>query len=533
MNSKTIHLIKVLIVLFLIALTTCLVCITGGTYRAFTHFMYIPIILSSHFFGVKGTIASALLGGLALGPFMPQSVNYQLMQDPINWIFRTLLFSIIGIFTSLLFNRIKDYRKAEIESSYIHLLTGFPNVNKLQVDLDELIDRRNNFSLIGFKLGNIKNIRQNISNEISIKTIKKVMNMLSNMSDANVYSEYDDHFFVLLPEKNIKEAQILGEAFLDKTLEPIIIDGLRIGLLIKGGVVNYPLHGEKPYDLIKKIGMVLDEKNSEIGLDIYDVILEDKSKKQTEMVTSLMQAIRNDELFLVYQPKVGISGDNSMSVEALIRWNHPTRGLVSPALFINIAEETGLIGEITKWVIKNAIQQKEKWKKAGMPIKISINISYKDLNNNSVLEYFIEMAKDKELDLSLFELELTERDIPMNMEAIIPIFNSIRESGIKLALDDFGTGYTTIESLYRLPMDYIKIDKSLIDHIRDPTYRLSIEYIIEIAHSIGRKVIAEGVEHKEQLDILKDLKCDYIQGYYLSKPLPADDIIDFYNSPNN
>ena len=210
---------------------------------------------------------------------------------------------------------------------------------------------------------NIANIRQNISNNISVKAQKKVIKVLSDICNTNVYSAYDDQFAVILPNKDVEEAQILGDVFLDKALNPLRVDGLSIGLLIKGGIVNYPRHGENAYDLVKKMSMILDRKTDEIGIDIYDSKLDDKSKKHTEIVTSLMQAIKNEEFFLHYQPKIGINGNNSKSVEALIRWNHPTRGLVSPATFISIAEETGLIVEITKWVIKEAIQQKEKWKK--------------------------------------------------------------------------------------------------------------------------------------------------------------------------
>ena len=528
-NSKTFYVIKLLIILLLIIFASALVYLTGGTHRAFTHFMYIPIILSSFFFGTKGAIITSLIGGLNLGPFMPQNVEHQLMQDPYNWTFRIVIFAIIGTFSAMLFNQFKAYKEAEIENSYKNLITGSPNINKLKSDLDDLIDLKTDFSLLGFKIMNIANIRQNISNNISVKAQKKVIKVLSDICNTNVYSAYDDQFAVILPNKDVEEAQILGDVFLDKALNPLRVDGLSIGLLIKGGIVNYPRHGENAYDLVKKMSMILDRKTDEIGIDIYDSKLDDKSKKHTEIVTSLMQAIKNEEFFLHYQPKIGINGNNSKSVEALIRWNHPTRGLVSPATFISIAEETGLIVEITKWVIKEAIQQKEKWKKAGMSITISINISYKDLSNKSTMDYLRKISKDGRLDLSLFELELTERNIPENIGAFLPIFNEIKKSGIKLALDDFGTGYTTLEELFCLPMDYIKIDKSLIDNIDTPTYHLSVKSIIEIAHSLGRRVIAEGVEHKEQLDILRDMNCDYIQGYYMSKPIPADELIDFYS----
>jgi EAL domain-containing protein (putative c-di-GMP-specific phosphodiesterase class I) len=163
----------------------------------------------------------------------------------------------------------------------------------------------------------------------------------------------------------------------------------------------------------------LDHATEEIGLYVYDDIMEQQSKSKTELVPHLLYAIQNEEFSLVYQPKGNLNGDNTISVEALLRWNHPTRGQISPGEFINIAEEIGIIGEITKWVIKNVIDQEEKWKKAGMSIKIALNISPKDFDNQSVMDLFTELIENEERDLSLLEIELTERCILKNQEIVI------------------------------------------------------------------------------------------------------------------
>lgn len=259
------------------------------------------------------------------------------------------------------------------------------------------------------------------------------------------------------------------------------------------------------------MGMALGQGANEIGLYVYDDVMEQRSKSQTELVSLLINAIKDEEFYLVYQPKKSLNDDKTLSVEALIRWNNHTKGQISPSEFIKVAEEIGLIGEITKWVIKNVINQKEKWKKAGRPVEIAFNISPKDLNNSSVMNLFNKMLENKELDLSLLEIELTERCIPENKEIVIPLFNDFRKRGIKIALDDFGTGFNSLNNYAQYPIDDIKIDKAFIDNIMDNTYMTVLKHTISCTHQLGKKVVAEGVERKERLDVLKNMGCDYIQ----------------------
>jgi EAL domain-containing protein (putative c-di-GMP-specific phosphodiesterase class I)/GGDEF domain-containing protein len=527
-HLKTRYIIAELVILALILAVTCLVYLTGGTNYAFSHLMYLPIILSACYLGIKEAAAAALLAGLAVGPLMPQNVASGLMQPAVNWMVRLSVFVTIGITSALFFRRIKAYKKAETDRAYINIITGYPNIGKLNVDLDELLDRETPFSIIGFRVVNISGINQNISYDIGVCVIVKALEMLSRLSGKTVYSIDTNEFAVILPGMSIADAKSLGEAFLNKTLEPFLIDRIEIRLLINGCVVYCPLQTSDSYQLIKKMKMTLDRATGKIGIYVFDDEMEIRSKNQSELIPQLLNAIQNDELSLVYQPKVSLTGEGDRSVEALLRWNHPTRGQLGPGEFLKTAEEAGIIREITKIVIKKAIGQKEHWKLAGTPVNIAINISPKDLDNNSVISYIAEILEDSRLDLSLPEIELTERGIMENQEIIIPFFEHLRQRGIRIALDDYGTGYNSLVNMFRIPLDYIKIDKFLIDHVLDHTYNLIIEAIINVAHKMDRKVIAEGVEKKEQLHALRQLGCDYIQGYYLSKPLPPDGVMRFY-----
>lgn len=521
--------ILVLSIICLIAEITALVHLMDGTDGAFPHLMYIPIVLSAYYFSTNATIISSAVCGLALGPWTLKNDTLSLAQMPMSWILRMVIFIVIGITCSLLFQRVDQYRKAETERSYINFLTGQPNLNKLRVDLAELISQQQSFSLIAFRVRNINSIMQSISYDVALSALKMALNELKTVSGGRVYSFYSNEFALVLPGISVEAAREIGNRFLDMTLEPFPVDMIHIGLLISGGLVNCPLNADHPDELIKKMGIALNQAAEETGLYIYDDLMEQKSKSQSDMVPLLLNAIKNKELYLVYQPKMSLKGDRQKGAEALLRWNNSKLGHIPPAHFIKTAEEIGFIGEITKWVIRNVIDQSRAWLQMGMTIKIAVNVSPRDLSNSSVIDFYDRLIEHESIDLSLFELELTERAILGNRDIVISRFDNLRTNGLKIALDDYGVGYNSLINLVQIPTDYIKIDKTFIDNITDNAYRLVIEHTISSAHQLGRQIVAEGVERKDQLDILNQMGCDYIQGYYYSRPLLPDDLIAFYS----
>ena len=521
--------ILVLVILFLIAEIAVFVHMMGGTDSAFPHMMYIPIILAAYYFSTNATILFSALGGIALGPWMARNVELSLTQMPYNWLFRMAFFIIIGVICSLLFQRVNHYRKTEVERSYVNFMTGLPNMNKLRADLVDLIDKKQNFSLVSFKAKNINSIVQNISYDIGLSAMKMALSDLEKISGGMVYSIYANEFAVLLPDTRVDAAYEVSKQYLEKTLEPYAVDGVHVVLLISGGIVSFPLNAVDPDELIKKMGIALEQTTDDDALCVYNDDMDRQSKAQATMIPMLLNAVKNKEFYLVYQPKLSLKGDGQRRVEALIRWNNSKLGPVSPAYFIKLAEEIGFIGEITKWVARSTINQSRAWQEAGMSIKIAINVSPKDLSNADIVSYYRRVVSTEDVDLSMFELELTERAILDNRDLVISRFNRLRDKGLRIALDDYGVGYNSLINMVQVPADYIKIDKTFIDHIAvDDSYRLIIEHTISAAHQTGRQVVAEGVEHKEQLDVLRQMGCDYVQGYYYSRPLLPDDLIEFY-----
>lgn len=512
-------------VLLLILATTYIVYLTGGTNSSFTHIMYIPIILAAYNWKIKGAAIVAFLGGITLGPLMPKDVAEGIIQEPSSWIFRTVMFVIIGIVIGLLFQHVKTLMKKENEKSFENDITGLPNTYKLQLDLNKVINKKKKFSLVTFKIINLDDINRYTDYSIGIKSLFKVIELLINlMGKDNVYSIYTNQLAVIMPELSTEDAYLKGLEFLKIFKEPISIDGFLVDIIIKGGIVSYPLHGNKPYDLFKKMDIALGTESNLSALSVYNTSIENQNKEKYEIIISLYEALKNDEFHIVYQPKISLNDNRIIGFEALLRWKRGNKELVNPEKFIKIAEDIGIIGEITKWVIKTTIKQLERWQEEGIITKVAINISSKDLKNKSIIEYIKNKLKESKINPTMLELELTERGIIENENMAEFLLNDARKNGMKISLDDFGTGYNSLITLIKLPIDYLKIDKYFIDNIEDEDNYVLINNLIRIAHNLEMKVIAEGVEKEEQIRRLKNMGCDYFQGYYFSKPLPPEEI---------
>lgn len=234
----------------------------------------------------------------------------------------------------------------------------------------------------------------------------------------------------------------------------------------------------------------------------------------------MRKAIKNNELRLVYQPRMELKGNQISSYEALIRWDHPTKGLIRPNEFIPLAEETGLIVPMGEWVLNEACKQNKKWQKSGFkPMAVAVNFSARQFLQHDLLETVFNVLRETKLDPSFLEIEITENSIMQDTESNIEMLKNLKQKGIKISLDDFGTGYSSLSYLKRFPIDILKIDRSFVKEIETNKEDAAIvKSIIDLAHSLSFNVIAEGVENKKQLDLLKGFNCDQVQGYYISKP---------------
>ncbi|MEL7656497.1 MAG: EAL domain-containing protein, partial [Bacillota bacterium] len=416
LQLKHLRYFSIYCILLLVFLTDYIVYTVGGTEFAFTHIMYVPIIFTAFIFGTKGGALIGILAGLTLGPAMPMNVAEGAMQAPASWMLRMIFFIVMGSLVGSLIDRIKLDRDLKIKKSYEHYLTGYPNHSKLRLDLKDILAARKDCTLVVFKIINLGYINRYVDYQVEEKTIFYVIEtILKHFNKCSLYCVTRNEYVLVFPDRSIQEIQRKAEKLLETFDEPVLIDGMPIDLFVRSGIANYPMHSLEPDDLLIKLERTLDQdKDVDNKISIYQNSIAEKNKENYELVVALYDAIKNDEFSIVYQPKIELSNNVVMGLEALLRWTHHTKGKISPEQFIQLAEYMGIINDITKWVIKNTIDQLKKWKEEGLTTKVAINISSRDLRDDSIIQYTKNYMKSTQVDPEQLEFELTERTIVDN-----------------------------------------------------------------------------------------------------------------------
>jgi diguanylate cyclase (GGDEF)-like protein len=300
------------------------------------------------------------------------------------------------------------------------------------------------------------------------------------------------------------------------------------------GVSLFPLDGQDSQTLLKNAGAALYKAKTSGGANyqFYTADMHAMASRRLGLETNLRRAIQNEEFLIHYQPRVSVDSLEITGVEALVRWQHPQLGLISPSEFIPLAEDTGLIVPIGEWVLRHACLQNKRWQDQGFaPIHMAVNICARQFQDQDVIETVVRTLDETGLAPEYLELELTESSIMKNEDLAAGLLNRLKSMGINISIDDFGTGYSSLASLKRLPIDALKIDQSFVrDATTEPDDAALVMAIITLAHNLRLKVIAEGVETEEQLRFLHLLRCDEIQGYFFSKPLPVDALVSLLES---
>lgn len=531
-KNKFFNLFTHLGILLLIILIGFFVYFTGGT-TSFVHLMYIPILISVFFFGIRVGIITSIIAGLILGPYMPMVVEKGIMQETTSWVFRIIMFITIVTFVGLLFRYIKAINEAERRRAYIDVITGYPNSTKLIEDLNMIIreEKHQTLSLIVFEYKNREMINQYVDHDVGNKSFIGLLNNANNFfNSCNIYTVSTNKFIIIIPDYDYNNAYNLANEFTVKTKEPMYIDTLPISLIVKGGIVNYPMHSNEISDIILKLDKVLGQSTkTQKNITIYDNNMETESIKYYNTLVSLYYSLQNDMFHLVYQPKISLKNNEIVGAEALLRIKYNSYNNLSIAQLIGIAEDVGFINEITNWVINNSVKQIKTWQNDNIFTNISINLSSLDLNDDAIVYFVMNCLKSNGVDSSMLEFELTERSIIDDEQRVSAVLNKIKNEGIKISLDDYGSGHNSLNYLVNalFPFDYIKIDKSFIDNIEIEQNEVLIQGVIETAHVLGIEVVAEGVETNEQMEILKKIGCDIVQGYYISKPLSPEDFAKY------
>jgi diguanylate cyclase (GGDEF)-like protein/PAS domain S-box-containing protein len=408
-------------------------------------------------------------------------------------------------------------------------LTGLPNRRSFDQKLHSLLENSNHqkFAVMFFELERLKQINDTLGNLAGDELLKQVSERIMQLVKANHLAARinGDEFAIIMEDvQSIEEPTILAQEITRLISEPYFIESYELYITSAIGISIYPNNGHSAEELIRNADAALyhAKQRGKNNYQVYNSSMDIESYKLFTLERDMRAALKNNELYLEYQPRVDTQTGRILSAEALIRWNHSDWGRVSPAEFIPVAEESGLILDIGDYVIEKVCEQIQIWKKKGLnAVPISVNISPQRFLKNDLVSVFKSAFTQYGIEPTLIELELTESSLINYSENVIAALTELGELGVKIALDDFGTGYSSITQLKQYKFDVLKIDKSFIQNMdKSPEDTVITANLIQLAHGLNMEVVAEGVETFGQYQFLRQKECDQIQGFLFSKPLP-------------
>ncbi|MFW6357715.1 MAG: putative bifunctional diguanylate cyclase/phosphodiesterase [Chroococcales cyanobacterium] len=415
-------------------------------------------------------------------------------------------------------------------SVYYDSLTNLPNRLLLREKFDEISQKilAQKDSLVPcfvISLSQLERVTHSLGEEHGELVIQSVAQTLKAYAgNEGIAARLSaEQFALILPPVDIEEdVEAIAKTLLNKLSKPFQLAEYEIFIVSHIGIALYPENGIDIKSLLQKAAIALhhSQKTSYSCYSFYTPAIQGNSKDRLILEISLRQAIERNELTLYYQPQVNLKNEKITRVEALVRWQHPERGLVSPGEFIPLAEETGLILLLDEWVLMTACSQVKQWQESGINISVSVNLSGLHFNQLDLAQQIDQVLESTQLAPSALELELTESAVVQNPEYASKTLKELKSLGIQLSLDDFGTGYSSLSYLQQFPFDTVKIDRSFVRNLTSNTKNAAIiTAIIQMAHSLNLTVIAEGAETEEEKQFLKQNHCDFIQGYCFSAPV--------------
>ncbi|MET3134648.1 diguanylate cyclase (GGDEF)-like protein [Oxalobacteraceae bacterium GrIS 1.11] len=432
--------------------------------------------------------------------------------------------------------------------AYCDSLTGIPNRQAFLETLERELARskmgNKKFAVLFMDLDAFKRVNDTLGHNVGDHLLKVVSerlretirpsDLVSRADNNNLARLGGDEFTILIPDlERVENALNVAQRVKEAMRRPFLIDAHEIFVTASIGISLYPEDGEDCNSLLKYADTAMyHAKNcGKNNAKLYSSSLTMQIMSHVKLEVGLRKALKNDELYLLYQPQIDVPSARMVGVEALVRWRHPERGIISPTEFIPLAEETGLIVPIGEWVLRTACRQAKAWQKKGQrPLRMAVNLSAKQFKDENLMQIVLSALADTGLDARLLELELTEGTLMDDAKATMATLEQLRGIGVYLSIDDFGTGYSSMNYLKRFDVRALKIDRSFICGLPQDSENAAItRAIIAMAHGLKMVVVAEGVETDEQLLMLEEYGCDMAQGYYLGHPSPHESISAMLN----
>ena len=414
-------------------------------------------------------------------------------------------------------------------------LTQLPNRTLFHDRLQQTIAaaRRDNkpFSLFIMDLDRFKDINDTLGHHIGDALLQQVAQRLrTKLRESDTVARMGgDEFAVLLPTVNAKHADMAARMLLQALRTPFMIEDQSLDIGTSIGITLYPDHGIDANVLIQRADVAMyAAKSAGCGHAFYDSRMDQHHPKRLALMGELRQAVEQEQFVLYYQPKVSLATNRVVGVEALARWRHPNGSLVLPDTFIPLLEQTGLIRNLTGWVMDEAMGAARELQNRGLSVPIAVNLSARDLQDPHLAEDFAEQLAVHNAPAGWLELEITESAVMVDAAAALDVLHRLSAMGLKLSIDDFGTGYSSLAYLKKLPVQAVKIDKTFVmGMVKDDNDRAIVNTGIDLAHNLGLQVVAEGVDEDQVLQQLRGRGCDLAQGHYISRPLLFEELIEW------
>jgi diguanylate cyclase (GGDEF)-like protein/PAS domain S-box-containing protein len=430
----------------------------------------------------------------------------------------------------------KIAEKKNFQLAYYDPLTQLPNRFMFEKELEKRINTAQSLSqsfvVMSLDIDRYKYIYDSLGPAAANQMLIHIAQRLKECVQKNWVLAYmgEDQFSVLIPDANAGDAAHVAQKLIDSMNKAFVVSELELFVTVSIGICSFPQHGEDVQSLVKHLDIALNlaKEKGRNRYQIYGSDMDVATFKAFALENDLKKALTMDQFEVYYQPKIDVDSHRIIGGEALLRWNHPEWGLISPREFISIAEETQLMDPIGEWVKETVCKHIRQWLDAGIEaVPISVNVSAKRFLKKSFLSNVKRVLQESGLDPSMLEIEITESTLIENEERAAEVINELRNIGVKVSLDDFGTGYSALSYLTHFKVDAIKIDRSFVKALSENSQNeLVMKGVIQLVQSLNIHVIAEGVETAEQLRFLRRLNCKTVQGYVFSRPVKAEEFAD-------
>lgn len=514
-----------LIIAVLMSSCAALVYNTGGTQFSYVHAFYVPIILASLSFSVRGGILAGIAASLFLGPWMPVDVYKNILQPMDSILTRSLFFILVGCTSGYGAKVFRNYLRELERRLSTDNVTGLPNTKGINEYINTIINNemQSKYAVVIILVSHLKELSNGLGQELVDKLLQNLGDLINPaIRDYGYFGHIDTENFCIVVYKDTDAPRVV-EICRQILNTDIIVDTIPVFVEFSYGIAFRYEYNDTLNTIIRKAKLAAERSRiNSTNYTIFDQKDDSQIQRNLEITRDLHMAIRNKSIYLNYQPTIDLKTLEIVGVEALGRWDHPKYGMIPPHELFSLLESTVLINSYTKWMVRSALEQLALWHADNITISIALNFSMKNFFDHELIDLLFQTVKELNLSKKHIIIEVTETSVAENIKSVADILGMLRQSGFKIAVDDFGTGHSSLQYLFELPVDIIKVDKVFTRACAtNSAAEAIIRSAILLANELQLQTVAEGIESVDDYMRLKALGCNIGQGYYFARPIPA------------